>query len=77
MAERARALVALDGQPTCDGVSDPQTMCPRVRDTLNSGAAALAVGGAALVTGAILIGVSARRRGSEPRLAITLPASGR
>ena len=67
------ALVAVDGQPTCSGVVDPNTMCPNVRYTFTGGVAALAVSGAAIVTGTVLIGISARRRG-QARLSVVLPA---
>lgn len=64
-------LLAIDGQPTC-ALPDPMTSCPKVRDTIGLGAGLLAGAGVAVVTGAILLGVRARR-GAEPRVSLWLP----
>lgn len=58
------ASVAVDGTPTCD-IEPKIDRCPEVLNTMPGGAVALAVGGAAVVSGVVLLAISARSRGRE------------
>jgi hypothetical protein len=60
----------IEGDCSSDNI-DPDGDCRFLHDTRGGGIAALALGGAGLVTGAVLLGVGLRRRGSNVRASAT------
>ena len=65
------ALLAINGHGTCQ-LAAPEEVCPKIYNTVAGGAVLVALGGAALATGAALVIVNERARKNDLRTSLWL-----